>query len=125
VTGGRALPRRGSAFGEADGQRIASTSGDYTIRVWDVQSESRSLPEHSKYIDSVAFSLDEQHIAPSQNRTDHVEKYKRRVGDVENIHFMNKFLVDSGVGNGGNFFYGFLKFTGHIFIDLTLFGLQV
>jgi WD40 repeat protein len=78
-----------------DGQRIASGSADFTIRVWDVPSETRLIPEHTKSIDSVAFSLDERHITTLQDRTNNAEKHPVRVRDIEKIDFMNKFVINN------------------------------
>ena len=48
-----------------DGKRIASGSGDGTIKIWDVSSgqETLTLKGHTSWVLSVAFSPDGKRIA--------------------------------------------------------------
>jgi WD40 repeat protein len=48
-----------------DGKRLASASGDKTVKVWDAQTvrETLALKGHTGGINSVAFSPDSKHLA--------------------------------------------------------------
>jgi len=48
-----------------DSARLASASGDYTVKIWDASSGAclQTLKGHSDYVHSVAFSYDSARLA--------------------------------------------------------------
>ncbi|KAF9775894.1 hypothetical protein IL306_005972, partial [Fusarium sp. DS 682] len=53
----------------ADGQQVASGSGDKTIKIWDTATGAcvQTLYGHSAWVNSVAFSADSQQVASGSN----------------------------------------------------------